>query len=162
MERPSFTRTADRRPRTFWGVKDTEDCLAAADPLAAMPWIDRKRLGIYGASYGSYLAVCALAYDSQYRFACAVAKYGDCNILTSWAQGEREAREELERKMGHPAVWRENYDRGSPVLQVAKIRAPLLIVHGLEHPIFHPQRPEELGEAFKRKGKTYEYRTYPD
>ena len=152
----------ERANHDSWGVKDTQDCLAAADFLAGSPWIDRKRLGIYGASYGSYLAVCGLAYDPQYRFACAVAKYGDCNILTSWAQGEREAREELERMMGHPAVWRENYDRGSPVLQVAKIRSPLLIVHGLQDPIVHPLQSEELVEALKREGKTYEYRTYPD
>jgi dipeptidyl aminopeptidase/acylaminoacyl peptidase len=152
----------ERANHDTWGVKDTQDCLAAAEFLAGSPWIDRRRLGIYGASYGSYLAVCALAYDPQYRFACAVAKYGDCNILTSWAQGEREAREELERKMGHPAVWRENYDRGSPVLQVAKIRSPLLIVHGLQDPIVHPMQSEELVEALKREGKTYEYLTYPD
>jgi dipeptidyl aminopeptidase/acylaminoacyl peptidase len=91
-----------------------------------------------------------------------VAKYGDCNILTSWAQGEREAREEMERMMGHPAVRRENYDRGSPVWQVAKIRSPLLIVHGLQDPIVHPLQSEELVEALKREGKTFEYRTYPD
>ncbi|HMK07596.1 MAG TPA: S9 family peptidase [Anaerolineales bacterium] len=152
----------ERANHDVWGVKDTEDCLAAADYLAGLPWIDRKRLGLYGASYGSYLAVCALAYDPQYRFACAVAKYGDCNILTSWAQGEREAREEMERMMGHPAVRRENYDRGSPVWQTSRIRAPLLIVHGLQDPIVHPLQSEELVEALKREGKTFEYRTYPD
>jgi dipeptidyl aminopeptidase/acylaminoacyl peptidase len=152
----------ERANHYVWGVKDTQDCLAAADYLAELPWIDRKRLGIYGASYGSYLAVCALAYDPQARFACAVAKYGDCNILTSWAQGEREAREEMVRMMGHPAVRREDYDRGSPVLQVSKIRAPLLIVHGLQDPIVHPLQSEELVEALKREAKTFEYRTYPD
>jgi dipeptidyl aminopeptidase/acylaminoacyl peptidase len=152
----------ERANHDVWGVKDTEDCLAAADYLTTLPWIDRTRLGIYGASYGSYLAVCALAYDPRYRFACAVAKYGDCNILTSWAQGEREAREEMERMMGHPAVRREAYDRGSPVRQVSRIRSPLLIVHGLQDPIVHPLQSEELVEALKREEKTFEYRTYPD
>ncbi len=152
----------ERANHDCWGVADTLDCLAGADVLASLPWIDRKRLGIYGASYGSYLAVCALAYDPDTRFACAVAKYGDCNILTSWAQGERGAREEMERMMGHPALWRDNYLRGSPVLQVAQIRSPLLVVHGLQDPIVHPLQSEELVEALKREGKTFEYRTYPD
>lgn len=152
----------ERANRDAWGAGDTEDCLAAADYLKAMPWIDPRRLGIYGASYGSYLAVCALAFDPDYRFTAAVAKYGDCNILTSWAQGERGARQEMERMMGHPALWRENYLNGSPVLKADRIRAPILIVHGLEDEIVHPLQSEELVEALKREGKTYEYRTYPD
>ena len=62
--------------------------------------------------------------------------------------------------MGHPAVRRENYDRGSPVWQADKIRAPLLIVHGLQDPIVHPLQSEELVEALKREGKSYEFHRY--
>lgn len=157
-----YGKTFERANHDTWGVRDTEDCLAAADFLAAKPGMDPRRVGIYGASYGSYLAVCALTSDPKHRFAAAVAKYGDCNILTSWAQGERETREDMERMMGHPAVWRENYVNGSPVLKVANIRSPILIVHGLQDDIVHPLQSEELVEALKREGKTFEYRTYPD
>jgi dipeptidyl aminopeptidase/acylaminoacyl peptidase len=157
-----YGRAFERANHSAWGVKDTWDCLAGADYLAGLPWIDRKRQGIFGASYGSYLAVCALAYDPEYRFACGVSKYGDCNILTSWAQGDRESREDLERMMGHPAQQRENYVLGSPVREVARIRSPLLIVHGQQDSIVHPLQSEELVEALKREGKTFEYRTYAD
>jgi dipeptidyl aminopeptidase/acylaminoacyl peptidase len=145
-----------------WGVGDTQDCLAAADYLNSLDWIDEKRIGIYGASYGSYLTVCALAYDPQYRFACGIAKYGDCNILTSWAQSDRSIREDMERMMGHPADEREAYTVGSPVMRVATIKRPLLIVHGLLDKIVHPLQSEELVEALKNEGKTFEYKTYPD
>ena len=152
----------ERLNRYVWGVKDTEDCLAAADYLTRFDWIDPHRVAIFGASYGSYLAVCALAYDPKYRFACGVAKYGDCNILTSWAQSEREAREDLERMMGHPANGRDGYRLGSPVMKVSDIQRPLLVVHGLQDPIVHPLQSEELVEALKRESKTFEYKTYPD
>ena len=36
---------------------DTEDCLAAADYLRTLDWVDGERLGIFGASYGSYMAL---------------------------------------------------------------------------------------------------------
>ena len=124
--------------------------------------MDRQRLAIYGASYGSYLAFCALASDPPGPFACGVAKYGDCNILTSWAQGERETREDLERMMGHPTSDRNGYRVGSPVTRAANIRAPLLIVHGLLDPIVHPLQSQELVEALKREKKTFEYKAYPD
>jgi dipeptidyl aminopeptidase/acylaminoacyl peptidase len=152
----------ERANHNTWGVGDTEDCLFAADYLAALEWIDPKRIAIYGSSYGSYLAVCALAYDPKYRFACGIAKYGDCNILTSWAQSERGTREDMERMMGHPADDREGYDIGSPVRHAANIERPLLIVHGLLDKIVHPLQSEELVEALKNEGKTFEYKTYPD
>ncbi len=145
-----------------WGVDDTKDCLAAADYLVAQHGVDRERIAIYGASYGSYLAVCALARDPQYRYACGIAKYGDCNILTSWAQAARGAREDLERMMGHPSRNRAGYRAGSPVWDVANIQRPLLIVHGLLDRVVHPLQSEELVEALKRAGKTFEYKTYAD
>jgi dipeptidyl aminopeptidase/acylaminoacyl peptidase len=145
-----------------WGIDDMQDCLAAADYLDSLPGIDRKRIGISGASYGSYLAVCALARDPLFHFACGVAKFGDCNILTSWAQASQGAREDLERMMGHPSRARSAYRAGSPVWDVANIRRPLLIVHGLLDPIVSPLQSEELVEALRREGKPFEYKTYPD
>jgi dipeptidyl aminopeptidase/acylaminoacyl peptidase len=152
----------ERGNHGVWGVADTKDCLAGAEYLAAIRGMDSQRLAIYGASYGSYLVVCALASAPPSRFACGVAKYGDCNILTSWAQGERGTREDLERMMGHPTSDRNGYRVGSPVTRVANIQAPLLIVHGLLDPIVHPLQSQELLEALKREKKTFEYKAYPD
>ena len=42
------------------------------------------------------------------------------------------------------------------------IQAPLLILHGLHDPYVPPEQSEELVEALKRAGKTYEYKTYVD
>jgi len=150
----------ERGNHGVWGVKDTEDCLAAADYLAGVHEIDRDRIAIFGASYGSYMATGALAIDSEYRFACGVAKYGDCNILTSWAQGDREGREDLERMMKHPAMDRAGYHAGSPVWRVQEIQKPLLIAHGLKDDRVHPLQSEELVEMLKRYDKRFEYVTY--
>jgi len=152
----------ERANYTSWGVEDTQDVLLAANYLSEFDEIDPNRIAVYGASYGSYLVVSALAIDTKHRFACGVAKYGDCNILTSWAQGDRETRVELERMMGHPAASRNGYWMGSPVRQVPNIQAPLMIVHGQLDKIVHPLQSEELVEALKNEGKTFEYKTYPD
>jgi dipeptidyl aminopeptidase/acylaminoacyl peptidase len=143
-----------------WGIVDAEDMLAAADYLAGLDWVDGERLGIYGASYGSYLAVLALACDPRYRYKCGVAKFGDCDILTSWAQGDRTGREDLERQMGHPTANRTGYRAGSPVYDVVNIRSPLLILHGDQDKRVHPKQSEQLVEALKREGKTFEYVVY--
>jgi len=143
-----------------WGIVDTADMLAAADYLAGLDWIDSGRLGIFGMSYGSYLAVLALARDPQHRYRCGVAKYGDSDILRSWAQGDRVGREDLERQMGHPAHNRPGYQAGSPIYDVENIQSPLLIVHGDSDARVNPKQSEELVSALRRHDKTFEYIIY--
>jgi dipeptidyl aminopeptidase/acylaminoacyl peptidase len=152
----------ERANYNTWGVGDAGDCLAAADFLSSVEEISSKRLAIYGGSYGGYLVNCCLAFDPQHRFACGVAKYGDCDMYSSWAQCEYSGREDLHRMMGHPADNRQGYREASPITRVADIRAPLLVVHGLQDPYVPPMQSEELVEALRREGKTYEYVTYPD
>jgi dipeptidyl aminopeptidase/acylaminoacyl peptidase len=96
------------------------------------------------------------------RFACGVAKYGDSDILTSWAQGDRGGREDLERQMGHPSKDRRAFHAGSPIHRIERINRPLLIAHGEKDTRVHPKQSEEMVEALDRIGATYEYITYPD
>jgi dipeptidyl aminopeptidase/acylaminoacyl peptidase len=157
----TYGRAFERSNHGVWGVADTEDCLAAADFLASLEWIDERRIAIFGASYGSYMALASLAFDPGHRFACGVAKYGDCDILTSWAQGDREGSEDLERQMGHPADHPADYRAGSPVHHVTDIARPILIAHGELDTRVHPKQSEELVRRLERLDKAYEYVTYP-
>ena len=50
--------------------------------------------------------------------------------MTSWAQGDREGVQDLERMMGTPATAREAYRAGSPYHRLENIEVPLLIAHG--------------------------------
>ncbi len=157
----SYGQDFERANRGVWGVADTDDCLAATDYLAGLDWVDPRRLAIFGASYGSYLALTSLALDPQHRFACGVAKYGDSDIATSWAQGDRVGREDLEKMMGRPADAPEAYRAGSPLHRVADITRPLLVAHGERDSRVHPDQSAQLVEALRREGKTFEYVTYP-
>ena len=157
----SYGRDFERANRGVWGVADTADCLAAADYLAGLDWVDPRRLAIFGASYGSYLALASLALDPQHRFACGAAKYGDSDIATSWAQGDRVGREDLEKMMGRPADAPEAYRAGSPLHRVADIDRPILVAHGERDARVHPDQSAQLADALRRDGKTFEYVTYP-
>ena len=156
-----YGRDFERANHGVWGVADTDDCLAAADYLSGLDWVDGSRLAIFGASYGSYMALASLARDPEHRFVCGVAKYGDSDIATSWAQGDRGGREDLERMMGNPASNREAYRDGSPLWMVENIKRPLLVAHGEKDERVHPRQSEQLVRELRRLGKTYEYVTYP-
>ncbi|MEN3284893.1 MAG: hypothetical protein V7607_6033 [Solirubrobacteraceae bacterium] len=156
-----YGREFERRNHGVWGVEDTKDCLAAADFLRTLDWVDGERLGIFGGSYGSYMALMSVTDDPEHRFVCAAAKYGDVDILTSWAQGDRYGVQDLERMMGHPSTARAAYRAGSPVHRLENIEAPLLIAHGERDERVSPAQSEELVAELRRLGKTFEYVTYP-
>jgi dipeptidyl aminopeptidase/acylaminoacyl peptidase len=157
-----YGRDYERRNHGDWGVGDTKDCLAAADYLRTLDWVDGDRLGIFGSSYGSYMALLAVTDDPEHRFRCAVAKYGDCDILTSWAQGDREGVQDMGRMMAHPSTVSAAYRAGSPVHRLANVEVPLLIAHGEIDLRVSPKQSEELVQELRRLGgKTFEYVTYP-
>ena len=145
-----YGRDFERRNHGVWGVEDTKDCLAAADFLRTLDWVDGDRLGIFGGSYGSYMALLSVTDDPEHRYRCAVAKYGDCDIVTSWAQGDRLGVQDLERMMGPPSAAREAYRLGSPVHRLANIEVPLLIAHGERDERVSPRQSEELVAALRR------------
>lgn len=157
----SYGRDFERANHGVWGVADTHDCLAAHDHLSGLGWVDPSRIAIFGASYGSYMALLSVVDDPQHRYVCAVAKYGDCDILTSWAQGDLVGRLDLERMMGHPRDARVAYRAGSPVHRLESLTAPLLIAHGELDERVSPAQSKELVTELQRLGKQHEYVTYP-
>ncbi|MBN2117607.1 MAG: S9 family peptidase [Anaerolineales bacterium] len=149
-----------------WGIGDTQDCLYGARFLQSFKQgftsIRRESVGIAGGSYGGYLAICALARDPEYRFACGISKYGDSNLVSSWAQCEKRLRYYTEIFLGHPAVNTDFYLKGSPITEVKNVQKPMLILHGLLDTIVPPEASEEWVEALKRHDKVFEYKTYAD
>ena len=57
-----------------WGIVDVDDCVAAAEHLAAEGIVDRERLAIRGGSAGGYTTLCALAFHDT--FAAGASHYG--------------------------------------------------------------------------------------
>ncbi|MBM3125031.1 MAG: S9 family peptidase [Chloroflexi bacterium] len=157
-----YGRAYERANYDDWGFGDAHDCLFGGKFIQALPQIDSERIAIAGGSYGGYLTVCALTRDPTYLFACGISKYGDANLISSWAQCEKRLRLYSEIFLGHPASNRKSYLKGSPILEIGQIRNPLLILHGLLDTIVPPQASEELVEILKREGKTFEYKTYVD
>lgn len=155
-------KTFERLNFDDWGGGDVRDCLAAADFLRALDWVDGNRLAIFGASYGSYLSLCSAVEDAGARFRCAVCKYGDCDLMTTWTQGDREGVLYCgENMLGSPRDDPEAWRRGSPVLRLDRLAVPVLVAHGELDARVHPKQSEELVAELRRLGKTFEYVTYP-
>ncbi len=145
-----------------WGVGDAQDCLHGAKYLRTFKDIKPDRIGISGGSYGGYMTACSLALDPEHLFACGVMKYGDANLVSSWAQCEKRLRLYTEIFLGHPSANFEAYRKGSPIDDAANVQKPILILHGLLDSVVPPEASEEWVEALRREGKIFEYKTYAD
>ena len=144
-----------------WGGGDTQDCLAAADFLRTLDWVDGERLAILGASYGSYLALCSPS-RTPGALPGAVCKYGDCDLLTTWAQGDRDGRPLLRREHARPPVAE---PRGLPAWLAdpprRPVAVPLLIATASATSGCIPAVRRARRCAAQLGGKTFEYVTYP-
>lgn len=145
-----------------WGLGDTQDCLYAARYLRTFDEIRPESIGIAGGSYGGYMTICSLSRDPEYLYACGVSKYGDSNLVSSWAQCEKRLRLYTEVFLGHPSTNMGIYQKGSPISDVSNVQKPVLILHGLLDVIVPPEASEEWVEALKRHNKVFEYKTYDD
>lgn len=143
-----------------WGIGDAQDCLRGAKFLRGLAQIRPESIGIAGGSYGGYMTMCALSRDPEYLFACGVSKYGDSNLLSSWALCEKRLRYYTEIFLGHPAGHPDFYLKGSPIMDAKNVQKPMLILHGLLDTVVPPESSEEWVEALKRHDKVFEYKTY--
>jgi dipeptidyl-peptidase-4 len=104
------------------GKYETIDQLAAARYAANLPYVDAKRIGIFGWSYGGYETLMAASADGAlYAAAVAVAPVTDWRYYdTIYA----------ERYMLTPQQNESGYNAAAPINRVAKLACPLLIMSG--------------------------------
>ncbi len=157
-----YGREFERANYNDWGVGDTQDCLYGAKFLRTITSIRPDRIGIAGGSYGGYMTINSLSRDPEYLFACGIAKYGDANLVSSWAQCEKRLRLYTEIFLGHPSKNLGIYLKGSPINDAKNVQKPVLILHGLLDTVVPPEASEEWAEALLCEGKTFEYKTYDD
>jgi len=109
-----------------WGTRPCADIMAATDAALARPDIDADRVAMMGGSYGGYMANWMAGHTD--RFKAIVSHAG------LWA---------LDQMFGttdHPMFWRpqfgdpltepEMYEANSPNRHIARIRTPMLVIHG--------------------------------
>ena len=113
-----------------WGGQPMDDYLSAVDELKKEPFIDEKRIGAVGASYGGY-SVYYLAGIHENRFSCFISHCGLFN-LESW-YGTTEELFFANYDIGGAYYGEEipeGYIKNSPHRKVHNWNTPMLIFQG--------------------------------
>jgi dipeptidyl aminopeptidase/acylaminoacyl peptidase len=144
------------------GGGEMDDVAAGAQYLIDHGLADPKRLAIGGGSHGGTMTAYAVVKYPD-LFAAAIEMYGVVDRATFVERTNRPSAIRWMRKMGGaPNEKPEVYRKANVVLDVEKIRTPLLILHGENDPQVPPYESVQFTRALKEHNKVFYYFTYPN
>ena len=134
------------------GVQECKDVDEAIDWLCKNPWVDAKRIGMSGGSYGGFLTAYCLTHSK--KFAAGIASAS----VTDWRNYDSIY---TERYMNTPQENPDGYSATSVVRAAKNLHGRLMLVHGLMDDNVHPQNTVQLVDALERADKDFELMVYP-
>jgi len=151
----AFTRKIVRN----WGDGPMTDIMAGVDALIRRGVADRKRLAVFGGSYGGYMTAWIVGHTRRFR--CAVAVAAVINNLSMWGTTD------IPNFMRHcaggtmpsysDAFWRDQ----SPLHYAHKVTTPTLVITGEVDARVPPTQSDELYRHLKAGGVETRLIRYP-
>ncbi len=142
-----------------WGKRDYEDVMAGADYLESLRYVNPRRIGITGGSYGGFMTNWAVGHTR--RFKAAVTQRSVVDIKTFL--GSSDVGFAFHHEFGgQPWEVPEAYVRMSPLTYAKNIRTPLLIIHSENDLRCHIEQAENLFATLKLLKRKVELVRFPE
>ncbi|REC41751.1 S9 family peptidase [Chryseobacterium sp. 5_R23647] len=136
------------------GKYEIEDQIVAAKWLGNQKYIDKTRIGIFGWSFGGYMASLAMTKGADvFKAGIAVAP------VTNWRYYDSVY---TERFLLTPQENPAGYDDNSPTTYANLLKGKFLLIHGTADDNVHFQNSMEFSEALIQNKKQFEFMAYPD
>ncbi len=149
-------RGEDFKKKTYLqlGKLESDDQIAVAKSLAALPYVDASRIGIWGWSFGGFMsATCIFKAPDVFRTAISVAP------VTNWRYYDNIY---TERYMRTPAENASGYDDNAPEKMVQGLKGNFLLIHGTGDDNVHFQNSASLVNELIRANKEFDSEYYPN
>lgn len=144
LEGPGQGETVQRLPITHEYEHAVSACI---DYLEARPEVDAARLGVSGQSLGGYYAPRAAAFDARIK-AC-VANCGPFDMREGWF-----GLPPLSQEAFRARAWAPDLEAARAIAErmdltevAARVRCPILVLHGARDALFPPSAAERLAAA---------------
>ena len=134
------------------GVRELQDIEDAVGWLTGHDWIDGKRTGIGGHSYGGFLTAYAMTHSKLFTAGIAGAP------VTDWRNYDTIY---TERYMETPQNNPDGYDDSSVVRAAKNLHGRLLLLHGMLDDNVHVQNTTQLVHALQQADQNFEVMLYP-
>jgi dipeptidyl aminopeptidase/acylaminoacyl peptidase len=143
-----------------WGTADYDDLMAWADLVQRKPYIDRKRMGVTGGSYGGYMTNWIIGHTN--RFKSAVTQRSVSNFISMY--GSSDVNWAFQYELGDQPPWENfaNYWRQSPIKYIGNVKTPTLVIHSEQDLRCAIEQGEQVFVALKKLGVNTEMVRFPD
>ena len=136
------------------GQAEVDDIAEGVKAVGTRPYVDRTRVGVFGTSYGGYVALMELLRHPEV-FAAASAS----SPPTDWRNYDTIY---TERYMGLPQDNAAGYDAGSAIGLAKTLKGRLLLYYGTADNNVHPSNSLQLIKALQDADKSFELQVGPD
>ncbi len=128
--------------------------------MTKQPDFDRKRLAVYGGSYGGFATLtCVTRLPELWR--CAVDVFGVANLITMLENAQPNWRRFLARWIGDAERDREKLVERSPITHIENVRCPMLILQGENDPRVPKEESDQVVGRLRALGRRVGYVVYP-
>ena len=141
------------------GGGDLKDEVAAVDFLKATGYVDPKKIGITGGSYGGFMTLMAIGKTSDI-WAAAVEEYGIISWLTMVKSSDPSLTEYLKALLGNPDTNRKIYEEDSPITYIRNAKAPLLVLQGDNDPRVPKEEAQQVVDILKKEDRIVDVHYY--
>ncbi len=142
------------------GGGDLQDEVYATKFLLATGYVDAKKIGITGGSYGGFMTLMAIGKTPDV-WAAAVEEYGIIDWVTMLQHSDPYLQEYRKSLLGDPEKDRGVYEAASPIKYLRDEKAPLLVLQGDNDIRVPKEEAEQVVKILQGAGKTVDAHYYP-
>jgi dipeptidyl aminopeptidase/acylaminoacyl peptidase len=143
-----------------WGTVDYKDIMAWTDYVRRKPYVDGRRMGVTGGSYGGYMTNWIIGHTN--RFKAAVTQRSVSNLTSMW--GSSDFNWVFQVELGDRPPWEDfgNFWKQSPMKHMGNARTPTLVIHSEQDLRCSIEQGEQVFVALKKLGVPTEMVRFPD
>ncbi|MGA1793740.1 MAG: S9 family peptidase, partial [Thermoplasmatota archaeon] len=143
-----------------WGTHDYNDVMTWTDHVEKLPYIDPRRMGVTGGSYGGYMT--NLIIGKTDRFKAAVTQRSVSNFISMW--GSSDFNWMFQDEFSEKPPWDDlkKYWEQSPMKYMGNAKTPTLVIHSENDLRCAMEQGEQVYVALKKLGIPTELLRFPD
>jgi dipeptidyl aminopeptidase/acylaminoacyl peptidase len=141
------------------GGGDLTDYVAGVKFLVDTGYVDARRVGITGVSYGGYMTMMAISKTPEV-WAAGVEVCGITDWFSMYERGSPVLRQYQMGLLGDPVKDKAVYEASSPLTFLGQVKAPLLALAGANDIRVPAYEAEKVAEVLSKAGKTVDIKVY--
>jgi dipeptidyl aminopeptidase/acylaminoacyl peptidase len=143
-----------------WGTVDYDDVMAWAGYMKRRRYIDARRMGVTGGSYGGYMTNWIITHTNQFKVAATQRSVSNLISMV----GSSDFNWVFQEEFGNLPPWENlaNFWKQSPMKHIGNAKTPTLIIHSECDHRCNIEQGEQVYVALKQMGVDTEMVRFPD